>query len=319
MQVYWPGNTKKELKESLKQKLNGIDLIYHDDNLHRDTCRVLISGVPEEDWIKNLPNLEILIIPWAGLPKATYEIMRNYRHIAVHNIHHNAGPAAETAIALMFASARNLMKIDRNLRNNNWTDRYDDNTTILIEGKTAMILGYGAIGRKINAFCHGLGLKTIPINRTGRSDGDNITFPVSELDVLLPQANIFFVAIPWTCQTDRFLGTEQLSLLPDNAIIINVARGAILDEAALYNELKSGRIRAGIDVWYNYPKEEKDRKSTAPSIYPFGDLDNVVMSPHMGGHSDRTNQLRIDHLARLLNLAALGKDLPNRVDLDIGY
>jgi len=317
--VYWPGEIKKELCNSLRDKIIGVELLTDDSNLDVHDYQVLISGVPDEGLIKNNPNLETLIIPWAGLPKSTGRLMQNYPNISVHNIHHNAGPAAETAIALLCASARKIVSIDRNLRKNDWTDRYQESGIILLEGKTAVILGYGAIGQKIDFICSGLGIKTIAVTRTGRKYNKKTTVSISEFQRVLPQADILFIALPWTNETDQLIGASELGLLPDNAILINIARGALIDESALYDKLKAGRIRAGLDVWYNYPKDKKDRKFTPPANFPFNELDNVVLSPHMGGHSDRTDELRIEHLAKLLNLAAQGQEMPNRVDLDIGY
>ena len=79
------------------------------------------------------------------------------------------------------------------------------------------------------------------------------------------------------------------------------------------------RIRAGLDVWYNYPESEESRTDTQPSHYSFHELPNVVMTPHLAGHSDRTEMLRASHLAHLLNLASEGAPIPNQVDLEKGY
>jgi phosphoglycerate dehydrogenase-like enzyme len=110
-----------------------------------------------------------------------------------------------------------------------------------------------------------------------------------------------------------------LARLPNGAIVVNVARGPIVDEAALFEDLRSGRLRAGLDVWYKYPKKEKDRTNTPPSAHPFHELDNVVMTPHMAEESDDTELLRVTDLAKMLNAAAGGEALPNRIDPDRGY
>jgi phosphoglycerate dehydrogenase-like enzyme len=103
-------------------------------------------------------------------------------------------------------------------------------------------------------------------------------------------------------------------------VLVNVGRGPIVDEAALYAALRDGTLyAAGLDVWYNYPADEAARAHTPPSDYPFHELDNVVMSPHRAGSSVETEALRMVHLARLLNAAARGEPMPNRVDLEAGY
>ena len=109
-------------------------------------------------------------------------------------------------------------------------------------------------------------------------------------------------------------------MLPPGAELVNVGRGPIVDEAALYNALRNGTLHAaGLDVWYNYPADEAGRSHTLPSAYPFHELENVVMSPHRAGHSSETETLRMGHLMVLLNAAARGEPMPNRLDVRVGY
>ncbi len=101
---------------------------------------------------------------------------------------------------------------------------------------------------------------------------------------------------------------------------MNVGRGAIVDEGALYQALKNGQLAAaGIDVWYNYPKDEASQANTPPSQYPFGELDNVVLSPHRGGDDKDIDVARMRDLAELLNAAARGNEMANRVNVVAGY
>ena len=113
-----------------------------------------------------------------------------------------------------------------------------------------------------------------------------------------------------------------MALMPERAILVNVGRGPVVNEPALYHALRDGTLHAaGLDVWYNYPNDEPGRTSTNPSEYPFCELDNVVMSPHRAGapNTSETESLRVRALAELLNAAARREPIPNRVDLDLGY
>ena len=293
---------------------------------------ILIAGVPTRDAITASPNLKTLIIPWSGLPVATRELMLEFPDIAIHNIHHNAAPAAETAIMLMMAAAKLVIPIDRAFRAHDWRPRYDYDGSapggpLLLEGKTALILGYGAIGRKIAKICQGLEMRVMAIKNDipSYSDSSVELYALKALSSLLPRAEVLFVCLPMTPETRGLIGKKQLALLPPEAIIVNIARGSIIDEAALYATLASDRKnggpcrRAGLDVWYHYPKDESSRTGLPPSEFPFHELDNVVMTPHLGGHSDATESLRIAALAELLNKAAHGKILPNHVDPERGY
>jgi len=116
------------------------------------------------------------------------------------------------------------------------------------------------------------------------------------------------------------LGRAQIASLSPGCVLVNVARGPIVDEAALFEALQQQRIfAAGLDVWWKYPDSKESTGATFPSSLPFHELPNVVMSPHRGGHVQDTELLRMRALAQLLNAAALGREVPNKVDLQNGY
>jgi phosphoglycerate dehydrogenase-like enzyme len=152
---------------------------------------------------------------------------------------------------------------------------------------------------------------------------DNIdVYSSSVLLDLLPVTDFLVIALPLTTATEGLIGQDELALLPPEAILVNIGRGAIIDQTTLYDSLKQRRIAgAGIDVWYNYPKDDDARAHTQPADHPFHELDNVVMSPHRAGglNTDDTERLRMSHLAVLLNAAARGEEMPNRVDREKGY
>jgi phosphoglycerate dehydrogenase-like enzyme len=285
--------------------------------------QVLVAGRPQRDHLTASPNLRALIVPWAGLPEVTRDLMRDFPHIAIHNLHHNAVPVAEMAIALMLAAAKFIVPMDRVLRAHDWTPRYQPSPSILLEGKTVLILGYGAIGQRVAHLCRALGMKVMAIRRHVTAPSLNVPdeiYPPDALHSLLPQANVLIVCLPQTPETTGLIGERELALLPPDAVLVNVGRGPIVDEAALYHALHEGTLHAaGLDVWYNYPADEASRSHTPPSAYPFHELDNVVMSPHRAGGSDESEMRRMTHLAALLNAAARGDEMPNRVDLQAGY
>jgi len=282
---------------------------------------ILVAGRPQREHLTASPNLHALIIPWAGLPEVTRDLMRDFPHIAVYNLHHNAAPVAEMVLTLMLAAAKLVAPTDRALRAHDWTPRYHrPNPTILLEGKTALILGYGAIGQRAADLCRALGMKVVAIRRRVVTPSPDEIYPPDALHSLLPQANVLIICLPQTPETTGMIGKRELALLPPGAVLVNVGRGPIVDEAALYHALREGTLHsAGLDVWYNYPADEAARSHTPPSAYPFHELDNVVMSPHRAGGADETEMLRMMHLAALFNAAARGDEMPNRVDLQAGY
>jgi len=286
--------------------------------------QVLVTGRPRREHLAASPHLRALIVPFAGLPDTTRELlMSDFPHLAVHNLHYNAGPVAETVIALMLAAAKFIVPIDRALRAHDWTPRYRPNPSLLLEGKTALILGYGAIGQRVAHLCRGLGMKVVATRRSVAApslDAPDDVYPPHALHDLLPQADALIICLPHTPETTGLIGEGELALLPPGALLVNVGRGPIVDEAVLYHALREGTLHAAaLDVWYNYPADEAARPHTPPSAYPFHQLDNVVMSPHRASHFDGKETLRMRHLAALLNAAARGQAMPNRVDLEAGY
>jgi phosphoglycerate dehydrogenase-like enzyme len=284
---------------------------------------VLVGGRPARTHLEASPVLERLIIPFAGLPADTRALLLDYPHIAVHNLHHNAALTAEMAMALLLAAAKFVVPYDRALRAHDWTPRYQPNPSILLEGKTALILGFGAIGKRVARACWGLGMEVLAVRREMREEA--LEFPIeihtsAALPDLLPRANALVIALPATPATDGLIGARELALMPRHGILVNIGRGAIVDQRALFEALKAGGLAAaGLDVWYNYPADEAGRAHTPPADHPFHQLDNVVMSPHRAGHSEETETLRMQALAALLNAAARGETVPNRVNVEAGY
>jgi phosphoglycerate dehydrogenase-like enzyme len=285
---------------------------------------ILISGRPTREQLAAAPGLRALIIPWAGLPAETRDLMRDFPAVSVHNLHHNAAPVAELALMLLLAAAKFALRYDHALRSHDWRIRYERQTpTVLLEGKTALILGYGAIGRRVAAACRALGMATLATRRNLAApelDGETEVYPADSLRDLLPRADAVIICLPHTPETDGLLGAAELALLPPGAVLVNIGRGRIVDEKALYEGLRDGSPHAaGLDVWYSYPPDEAARAAWPPSAYPFHELDNVIMSPHRGGASDATPRLRMTALAEMLNAAAAGREMGNGVDVAAGY
>jgi phosphoglycerate dehydrogenase-like enzyme len=283
---------------------------------------VLVSGNPSREFIVASPNLKILVIPWAGIPDSTRVMMMDFPEISVHNLHHNAAPTAETALALLFAAAKFIIPFDKALRVHDWRPRYQPNPSMLLQGKTALILGYGAIGQYLGNILRAMKMRVLAVRRNQQNGSEDKAeiFSIKSLTNLLPQADVLIIALPGTPETEGLIGKYELSLLPKGTVLVNIGRGPIVAEEALYHALRERHLRAaGIDVWYNYPSDNESHYHTPPSVYNFHELDNIVMSPHRGGGSEDSEQLRMEHLAALLNAIARGESIPNRVDLIAGY
>jgi len=270
--------------------------------------------------------LRSLVIPMAGLPRHVPALLAGRPEIAVYNLHFNDAATAEVALALLLAAAKRVAPMDRSLRQGVWTPPDAPGRVQLLAGKTALVLGYGAIGRRVARALAALEVRVIATRGTPGPvavDGVAEVHPAADTSVLLPQAEILMICLPLTPDTEGLLGEAELSRLPEGALLVNVGRGPVVDEAALFEALRSGRLgAAGIDVWYRYPDDYPASSAvTAPSAFPFESLDNVVMSPHRAGNwiAQENERSRMEALAVTLNALASGSDAPNRVDLARGY
>lgn len=285
---------------------------------------VLVAGRPRKDHLERSSRLHSLVIPFAGIPAETRDLVLDHSpQLAVYNLHHNAIATAEMAFALLLAVAKQLIPADRALRSNDWRIRYKPNENMILSGRRVLILGYGAVGSNIARMCRLFGMEVHAIRRNDHADQEDEgvqLYPIDELDNLLPTAEVVFIALPLTPETENLLNAKRIAALPEHCLLVNVGRGRVVEEEALYEALKTGSIAgAGIDVWYQYPTREEDRGQTPPARLPFHNLDNVVMSPHRAGGSRENERLRQVHLAQVLNALAREETPASGVDLRTGY
>jgi D-3-phosphoglycerate dehydrogenase / 2-oxoglutarate reductase len=172
---------------------------------------------------------------------------------------------AESAIALMWASARVLAWMDREMRAGNWL-REDG---MQLTGKTLGLIGFGGIAAEVARIASGSGMKVIAWNRTPKKAPD-VEFVL--LDTLLKQSHVVSIHLLLSDETRGMISREKIAGMREGVILINTARGAIVDEAAMIDALKSGHIRhAGLDVFNVEP---------LPKDHPLTKLPNVTLSAH---------------------------------------
>jgi D-3-phosphoglycerate dehydrogenase len=182
----------------------------------------------------------------------------------------NADAVAEHAIALMLALIRDLPKLDRKLRGGGW-----EGTSWLgrdFRGSTVGIVGYGSIGRSAARLAAALGARVVVLPGVGTAEGFENEH---DLHRLLARVDILSLHCPLTEQTRGMIGRRELALMKPGALIVNTARGPVIDEAALIEALKSGHIGgAGLDTFETEP---------LPADSPLLALDNVILTPHVAG------------------------------------
>jgi D-3-phosphoglycerate dehydrogenase len=197
---------------------------------------------------------------------------------------------AESAIALMWASARVLAQMDREMRVGNWL-REDG---MQLTGKTLGLIGFGGIAAEVARIAAGSGMKVIAWNRTPK-EHPGIEFV--DLDTLLKQSQIVSIHLLLNDETRGMITREKIAAMRPGVILINTARGAIVDEAAMIDALKSGHIRhAGLDVFNIEPM---------PKDHPLTKLPNVTLSAHSAFRTPEASENLIfaawEHCRRVAN------------------
>jgi len=245
-------NTEPFAREELPLLLAGYDIAL-DDHSYMPTP--LMAQCPE---LKHIVFL--------GTGPASYmnvEELAN-RGVTVHIIKGYGDTAvAEHTIALMVAAARDIARMDREVRSGVWTPHEG----VQLLGKTLGVIGLGGIGCEVARIGKGIGMEVIGWNRTRRAG-----VPLADLNTLLARADVVSMNLTLNDETRGFLSAERIARMKPGAILVNTARGALVDEAALIAALKSGHIRhAGLDVFHAEPLKHD---------HPLAKLPNVTLTAH---------------------------------------
>ena len=254
--------------------------------------------------VEHLSSLKIVAVPMAGLNALPISELRR-RGIEVINAHANGRWVAERTVALLLGLLGKLVTGDRDLRRGVWhgfaAAEPVGESWRSVNGMTAAILGTGSIGRWVARFLAPLGVSCRGFRRSPAAGDlpDGLFTTVSDdLYGTLRGADIVVAALPLTPRTRGIIGATELSVMR-GAVVVNVGRGGLIDEEALYNALVDRTLAgAAVDTWYRYPDPLGSHRE--PSRFPFRDLDNVLMSPHMGGYTEQATQASAEEIVERL-------------------
>jgi len=247
-------NTKPVEAAKLPQLINGYDICL-DDHSYMPTDMVAKCGT-----LKHIVFLGTGASSYMDVPAL------NARGVTVHTIKGYGDRAvAEHAIALMFACARGLARMDRAVRAGTWGPLEG----VQLQGKTLGVIGLGGIGSEVARIARGIGMDAISWNRTRRPDAP---CPMVELDELLARADVISLHLSLNDETRGVIDGRRIAQIKRGAILINTARGALVDETALIEALRSGQIaQAGLDVFHAEPLVRD---------HPLAQMENVTISSH---------------------------------------
>jgi glyoxylate reductase len=266
-----------------EQPLLGVDVL----------VEAVVAVGPEE--LELLPDLRLVANYGVGYDRVDVAACRD-RGIAVTNTPGVLDAAvADLTLALILACRRHLVASDRFVREGRWQRGWARPELLGrdLAGSTLGLVGRGRIGSEVARRAEAFGMRVV---HHRRSDG-------LPLDELLGGADVVSLHVPLTPETDGLISRERLALLRDGAALVNTARGAIVDEDALVDELVSGRISAGLDVFAEEPRVPERLL----------DLPNVVLTPHIASATVETREamtrVLVDNVLAFLG----GEPLPNEV------
>ncbi len=268
------------------------------------------------NWPRDMPpapRLRLLQLPGAGTDDIAFESVPG--RAAVCNVYEHEIGIAEYILAAMLQWVIGIPRMDAALRRGQWYGsafsgpRHDE-----LYGKTVGIIGYGRIGREVARRARAFGMKVLACSRTPRGAEESVerVDGMDRLAALLHESDFVVLALPLDPSTTGVIGTQQLAKMKAGAVIINVARGALIDERALFEACRDKRIGgAVIDTWFKYPAPGD--ALAEPSNLPFRELENVIMTPHASGWTEGLRPRRSKLIAGNLDRLARGEPLLNVV------
>ena len=277
---------------------------------------VYVGGRFTADMADAAEKLRLVHVAGAGTDRVAFAALGDSVQVA--NTFHHERSIAEYVLATAIMLRRDFLAQDRALRRGVWaTSVYDDciGQSPTLRGARIGFVGFGHIGQRTWESFRSLGSVGAAVTGSGRVDatahGLAWTGDTSRLGDLLRESDVVVLSAPLTKATEGMIDAQQLRELGPDGVLINVGRGPLVSERALYDALRDGVIHAAaIDVWYRYPGPDGQ---AAPSDLPFAELANVLMTPHSSGVTADTFKGRADDIAANIGRLARGEALLNVV------
>ncbi|MEM3832367.1 MAG: D-2-hydroxyacid dehydrogenase [Thermoprotei archaeon] len=298
------------LTEKLKTTLRGHELVFANDYdeamKYAPDADVIIGMAVPGKIIKAAQKVKLIQAVSAGVDRIDLDVVKE-SNIPLCNVRGAYSiPVAEHAIALIMTWELKLLKQFEHVKSGKWTIVFHGEIT----GKVLGIIGYGSIGHEIAKRGKSLGMKILTIKRELQKQKDDfVDFlgSMKDLDLVLKESDYVVIALPLTKETYHLISEKELKTMKPNAVLVNISRGAIIDEKALIKALKEKWIAGALlDVLEKEPPEPTN---------PLLSMDNVIITPHTSGITEkafeRVANIVSENITRLEN----GEKLLNQVDL----
>jgi phosphoglycerate dehydrogenase-like enzyme len=261
-----------------------------------------------------LPDLRLIQLPVAGLDQVRLDLVP--AGCPVCNVFEHEIGIAEYVLAAMLHLTVGLAARSARFKAGSWADSPLQGGPARRElaGQTVGCIGYGHIGRAVAGRTRAFGMRVISLTASGRAGepAPELALGPDGLPRLLDAADFVVVACPLTDRTRGLIGMAEFDRMRPGAVLINVARGAIVDEPALFEALRARRIGGAVlDTWYRYPRAAEP--AVRPANLPFDELDNVIMTPHCSGWTEGLMPRRFAVIGDNLERLQSGRPLLNQV------
>ncbi len=267
-------------------------------------------GYPSPESVLQSPKLRWVHLNSAGYTSYDYDEIKNQlrqrKIILTNSSSVYDEPCAQHLLAMITSLARELpAALDSQRGNKTWPMNSLRASSRLLNGQTVLMLGFGAIARRLVELLQPLKMNLVAVRRSPTGDEPIRVKHISEVDELLPLAHHVVNILPANESTNNFLDARRLSLLKPGAIVYNIGRGTTLDQDALVKVLESGHVAAAyLDVTNPEP---------LPSSSPLWTTPNCFITPHSGGGHSTEKQRQVEHFLENLRRFESGEELKNRI------
>jgi phosphoglycerate dehydrogenase-like enzyme len=327
---------REELEDYLRKgldKVENLKLIFPDEEKeevylqYASEANIVVGWRPTREFLDSAENLHLFINPGVGIQHhlETFREIVKIRKVVLVNGHGNTYFTAQHTVALLLALMNKVVPHHNWMVEGLWRRGDSHGKSKPLRYRNIGLLGYGAVNQKVHRFLSGFQINFHICRNNWGGKNENLPTPAkryeaSQLNEFLEEINTLIIAVPQTPDTVGLIGQKELEQLGTDGLVVNISRGPVINEDALYNVLSENLIAgAAIDVWYEYRPEPDVDNRKFPFHRPFHELDNIVLSPHRGA-SPMDDLERWDEVIENITRFAQGRtDFLNIVDLERGY
>ncbi|MHA1552215.1 MAG: NAD(P)-dependent oxidoreductase [Candidatus Heimdallarchaeaceae archaeon] len=330
----WQPN--EELKQYLTLGLEDypqVNLIFPPDTEEETYLKlapnadIIMGWRPTKELLQTAKKVKLFINPGAGVQHliSLFQEVTKEQSITLVNGHGNSDNTAQHAVALLLALTNKVVLHHNWMKEGHWRKGDNEAVSLPLQGRKIGFLGYGAVNRKVHKLLSGFDVEFSVLRRDWKKQASSLPtlvkqYKPEEFPLFLKAIDTLIVAVPLTAKTKGMIGKQELELLGKEGLIVNMARGEVINEEAFYYVLKEEKILgAAIDVWYDYRPEPDEKGEKHPSSYPFHELDNVILSPHRAASPFSVLTRWDEQIENISRFARGEREFLNEVNLEEGY